>query len=276
MKLTLTIRGRRVEIELDGGRSLAIALDFDGAQPNLLGVPPASRHTMRQGLFVGSTREGGPCNVDQISFIPHCNATHTESIGHIVSQPVPVADAVGSGLAVAALVTVQPRKAAETADTYSPPPQLDDRLITADDLQSALGRMGGTEFDAVILRTLPNDPAKKNARYGHNGLVPAYFTSTAIELLHHRGVRHLLADIPSIDRIFDEGQLTNHHLFWNVPQGSHLLGPDSLWRRTITEMIYVDDDVTDGLYLLNLQVPQFVLDAAPSRPLVFRAQAVET
>ena len=38
---------------------------------------------------------------------------------------------------------------------------------------------------------------------------------------------------------------------------------------TITEMVYVEDSVADGLYCLNLQVPAFELDAAPSRPILY-------
>ena len=35
-------------------------------------------------------------------------------------------------------------------------------------------------------------------------------------------------------------------------------------------MIYVDEKIEDGKYLLNLQIPSFVSDAAPSRPLIFK------
>ncbi|RMF59615.1 MAG: cyclase family protein, partial [Calditrichaeota bacterium] len=36
----------------------------------------------------------------------------------------------------------------------------------------------------------------------------------------------------------------------------------------------VPDRVEDGVYLLNLQIPGFVSDAAPSRPLLFEIQPV--
>ena len=35
-------------------------------------------------------------------------------------------------------------------------------------------------------------------------------------------------------------------------------------------MIYVDDKIKDGHYLLNLQIPSFVSDAAPSRPIIYK------
>ena len=35
-------------------------------------------------------------------------------------------------------------------------------------------------------------------------------------------------------------------------------------------MIFVDNNISDGSYLLNLQIPAFVADAAPSRPIIFK------
>jgi hypothetical protein len=35
-------------------------------------------------------------------------------------------------------------------------------------------------------------------------------------------------------------------------------------------MIFVPSSVEDGAYLLNLQIPAFVSDAAPSRPILFK------
>ena len=84
-----------------------------------------------------------------------------------------------------------------------------------------------------------------------------------------RGIEHVLVDIPSLDKMHDEGRLTNHHLFWNVPAGRHALTTDTKISKTITEMIFVPNKVRDGCYLLDLQVPEFMSDAAPSRPVIF-------
>jgi hypothetical protein len=91
----------------------------------------------------------------------------------------------------------------------------------------------------------------------------------AAEYLDRRGVRHLLVDFPSLDRYRDEGLLTAHHIFFGVPEGTHRLGEGSRTDRTVTEMIYVPDSVADGLWALSLQIPAFLLDAAPSRPLLY-------
>ena len=39
--------------------------------------------------------------------------------------------------------------------------------------------------------------------------------------------------------------------------------------RTITELIYVPEEVTDRQYLLNLQIAPFENDASPSKPILY-------
>ena len=101
---------------------------------------------------------------------------------------------------------------------------------------------------------------------------PPFFSFEAMEYINSRNVQHLLVDLPSIDRTFDEGKLSGHHTYWNVVQGSHDVDPTTHSLRTITEMIYVPMEVADGSYLLNLHVAPFVGDAAPSRPLLYLLQ----
>ena len=56
--------------------------------------------------------------------------------------------------------------------------------------------------------------------------------------------------------------LAAHHLFWDVPAEPN-------FQKTITELIYVPNEISDGNYILNLQVSNFANDAAPSRPMLF-------
>jgi len=84
------------------------------------------------------------------------------------------------------------------------------------------------------------------------------------------GVQHLLVDLPSVDRPLDEGKMTTHHIFWGVPEESHEVDPKNHSKKTITEMIYVANEVEDGQYFLNLQIPNFVADATPSRPVLYK------
>lgn len=98
---------------------------------------------------------------------------------------------------------------------------------------------------------------------------PPFLSLDAMRLIVDLGVQHLLIDLPSLDRTSDEGQLSAHHVFWNLEQGSHEIQNDSELNKTVTEMIYVKDEIADGRYFLNLQIAPFVADASPSRPLLF-------
>ena len=90
-----------------------------------------------------------------------------------------------------------------------------------------------------MIRTLPNDESKLTETYLEE--IPPFFSTEAMEFIDEIGVKHLLVDLPSIDRIFDEGKLSNHRIFWNVEQGSFELKKDSFKNKTITELIYVSE-----------------------------------
>jgi hypothetical protein len=100
--------------------------------------------------------------------------------------------------------------------------------------------------------------------------MPPFFSTEAMKFIHQSNIRHLLVDVPSIDRLFDEGKLSNHRIFWNIEQGSFEVNQSTLLHHTITELIFVPNEITDGMYLLNLQIAPFVSDAAPSRPIIFK------
>ena len=60
-----------------------------------------------------------------------------------------------------------------------------------------------------------------------------------------------------------------HRTFWDLPIGKQVLKVKPAKHRTITELIFVPNTVKDGLFLLDLQVAPFALDAAPSRPVLY-------
>ena len=272
MNATLEIDGRTWKVDLGRPLDISIPLDFRGAQPNAYGVPPATAQAYEDAHFVGDTRRGGSCNFETCRLIPHCNGTHTECVGHISYERISVHTILQDTLVPATLVTVASTPAGETGDTYRPPKNQADRLVTREALQTALSDAEMGFLQALVIRTLPNDPAKRVRRYLE---APApYFSVEAMQLIVGRDVQHLLVDLPSVDRAFDEGRLTAHHLFWQVPEGGHDVDPARGSRKTITEMIYVPDEIPDGRYVLNLQIPDFVADAAPSRVRLFRVQEI--
>ncbi len=132
-----------------------------------------------------------------------------------------------------------------------------DHVITAEQLEPLLA---GRTADALLIRTLPNNEEKKHLNYSSTN--PAYFEPEIVQLLDALGVKHLLVDLPSVDREIDGGVLAFHHAFWNVPEQPR-------FDRTITEFIFVPDKAEDGFYLLNLETAPFVNDATPSRPVIY-------
>ncbi len=246
---------------------ISIPVRFDGRQPNAYGVQPATSRPVRAGSLVGDTRLGGSVNFEQYTFIPHCNGTHTECVGHITDVRISVRECLQDVIVPAVLVTVEPER--DGGDLVITLSGLKDKLVTP---QTALqaGTPAVQSGKALIVRTLPNDDGKLTAEYGETS-IPPYFTADAMQFIVESGFEHLLVDPPSIDRLFDDGKLTNHRIFWNVEGGSREVTADTRIHSTITEMIYVPSEIEDGEYLLNLQIAPFESDCSPSRPLLLRA-----
>jgi len=259
--------------QLSQGKSVAIELQFDGPQPNHFGAPTATSQPLQIGQFVGDTRQGGSCNVSEIKMVPHCNGTHTETVQHIVHQEISIGQAATESFMLGLLISVETVPVTQTSDSYRPALNPDDRVITAAAIQSAIRNDAVSQPTALIVRTKPNTTEKIWQSYGEDN-APPFFTIEAMGVISRLGITHLLVDLPSIDRMYDEGKLTNHHLFWNVPENTHQLIDGSLVEKTITEMIYVDDSIQDGIVLVNLQIPPFSGDAAPSRPMLWPLEEV--
>jgi kynurenine formamidase len=268
MNFEIKLLSGTFEINSDNPIDISVPLIFGGEQPNIYDAPKASSKACEIGDFIGDTRRGGSCNFEEYKLIPHCNGTHTECIGHISFERVSIWETLQDVFIPSTLITVASVKAGETDDTYNPPKNDNDYLITKDSLESALDEADESFFDGLIIRTLPNDESKKSRRYAENP--PPFFSLDAMNYIAERGIKHLLVDIPSVDRNFDEGKLSCHHIFWNVEQGTNRVDVNNHSMNTITEMIYVPNEVADGNYLLNLQIASFVSDAAPSRPVIFR------
>lgn len=273
-KLSIEINGSIYKIDADKPLSIAIPLRFGGAQPNAYDVERAASKPCEAGAIIGDTRRGGSVNFEQYKLIPHCNGTHTECAGHITHERISVHDCLKDSFVLASLISVAPEKASATNETYAVGLHADDLLITRKAIENSAFSTQHSAFNtiptALIIRTLPNDESKLTRTYLNE--IPPFFSTEAIEFIRASGVRHLLVDMPSIDRIFDEGKLSNHRIFWNIARGAFETSEKSLIHNTITELIFAPDEIADGNYLLNLQIAPFASDASPSRPILFALQ----
>jgi kynurenine formamidase len=268
MKINLIINQQNYSADLSSGKSIAITLLPDGEQPSHFGAPACTSQTLEGGGFIGDTRRGGSCNVNQLTIVPHCNGTHTESISHIVNEKVPVYRAISSSFFPAALISVEPELASDVSDKYLPIFDEKNCVITRAQLEAKLASYENAQLIGLAIRTLPNSDKKRTTIYNDDNY-PVYLTNDAMSYLVERQVEHLMVDFPSVDKMYDEGLLSNHRLFWNVVLDEKTLNQNSSLYKTISEMIYVADDIIDGFYLCNLQVPEIETDAVPSRPMLY-------
>ncbi len=268
MQLKVTLGARPYQVNAADPIDISIPLVFNGYQPNTYGVPPATAAAYEDGRFVGDTRRGGSCNFESYRLTPHCNGTHTEGVGHITHQRISIHDILKDAFIPATLITVDPEPSSTTTESCVPSKNPEDVLITAKNLYYKLEAAPREFLSALVIRTRPNDDSKIARDYMKTP--PPFFSLEAMDYLAELGIKHLLVDVPSLDRLYDEGQLRAHHMFWSLPPGSHDVDEVAYSLNTITEMIYVPDRVDDGRYMLTIQIPPFVSDAAPSRPLLFR------
>lgn len=271
MTARFEIGGRLLSADFARPLSIAIPLEFGGPQPSCFDAPPATARPFLAGPFVGDMRAGGSCNCELVTLAPHCNGTHTECVGHVTEERVAVTDCVKGGVVFALVVSIAPVAAASTEEGSDPVPAEGDLLITAAALQAATARHVGPDPRALVIRTLQGGADGPLQSY-RAAAPPPYLSRQAAAWLVDRGIEHVVLDLPSADRTDDGGRLTAHRIFFGLPAGSRRAAEARRPQSSITELAWVPAGIADGYYLLDLQIPAFQADAAPSRPLLYPVQ----
>lgn len=255
MNITIHNKNKSYKVNLRNSIDLSIGIGTPGARAWY--VPDPIIEPVRMDNFVGSVKAGASTNFFNIQFNPHGHGTHTEGLGHVTEEKQNLDDCLKEYFFMASLITIDPKKIDEATEEGT---HAGDHIIDGELLEKA---SEGVVEEALIIRTLPNNLSKKTLNYSNTN--PPYLTLSAARWLVEKNVHHLLLDLPSVDRENDEGKLSVHKIFWGLPQ-ARISG------KTITELVYVPDTVKDGTYFLNLQVPSFMNDAAPSRPVIFEVR----
>ena len=209
------------------------------------------------GDWIGKVAEGqSSTNFNNLYFNPHAHGTHTECLGHITKEFYSINQCLKQFFFRATLISVQPEKAGE------------DLVISKTQIEKVLKSSPNSEIksEAIVIRTLPNEISKKSLKYSNTN--PPFLSEEAALFLRESGIQHLLIDLPSVDKEKDDGKLLAHKAFWNV-KDINQVNDDARFNCTITEMIYVNDSVKDGSYILNLQFASFENDASPSKPVLY-------
>jgi len=245
LNIELTYKEVQYTADLANPIDISIPLKSGPETVNAFSAPRMKIVPIVSGDFIGDTKEGGSVNSKIITLNPHGNGTHTECVGHISKEDFFLNNCLQQFSFVARLITVQP-ETLENGDTIIRTRHLEDCDLSA--------------ISALIIRTLPNESEKLTRNY--SGSNPTYFSTDALRYIVELGVEHLLIDLPSVDREEDGGALEGHHIFWKYPS-------ETREQATITELIFVPNEILDGVYLLHHQVSSIESDASPSKPVLY-------
>ena len=246
MKAIVEYNSRKIEVDISNPLDISIPIDISKKNVNAWYVDdPKIFPESFDGEKI-AVSEGAVVNFNNIHFNPHSHITHTECVGHITEEVHSVNKNLKYFIFLAELVTVAP----ESRDG--------DFVISAKQLKTGLKNK---KRDAIVIRTLPNLSDKKEMQYSNTN--PPYLLEEAAIYLREKGIKHLLIDLPSVDKEKDDGQLLSHNAFWNTSGKLRM-------NATITEFIYVPNTIEDGEYLLNLMIAPFENDATPSKPVLYQ------
>ena len=250
MKATIN----NIQIDLSKPIDISIPLSNTDENPIAWYIEKPEIEPVVFGDWIGSVEKGASTNFNNIFFNPHGHGTHTECLGHITKEFYSINQCLKQFFFTAELISIEP----ESVN--------DDLMITKRQIEIALN---GNAPEAIVIRTLPNLESKKHKKYSKTN--PPYLADAAATFIREIGIQHLLIDLPSVDREEDEGKLLAHKAFWNVKEVNNL-NDDARLNCTITEMIFVEDAIHDGSYILNLQIAPFENDASPSKPVLFKIE----
>jgi len=258
---------KNYRVDINNSFDISIPYEFNGAQPNFYDVREGQLEYLQSGGTVYSVAKGGGCNVPEVSLNIHCTGTHTEYVGHLLENPGDVGMLLKNVMIPAVLITVDPNSFGNSRESYHCDVEEDEQVISKESIQNEFRKWEEYQPQALVIRTTPNSEQKISHRFTQH--TPPFFTNDALRFITNIDIQHLIVDLPSIDRIEDNGILGNHRIFWgscNNVKGE--INPEST--DTITELAFIEDDILDGFYFLNIQLPHFVCDAAPSRPILIK------
>ena len=249
MQATINFNSCNYTIDLSKPIDISIAIDVSKKNINAWYLDAPKIFPVTDDGWTGSVAKGADVNFNNIQFNPHSHITHTECVGHITEKVHSINKNLNKFFFLAEVITIAPEQLENK-----------DLVISKKQLKHALGNK---KRDAIVIRTLPNLSDKKSMQYSNTN--PIYLLEESAIYLKEKGIEHLLIDLPSVDKEKDEGQLLSHNAFWNTDGELRM-------NATITEFIYVPNNVKDGSYFLNLMIAPFENDATPSKPVLYKIQ----
>mgnify|MGYP000272654161 CR=1 FL=1 len=252
MIATIQHQDTNYQVNLDKGIDLSIPMRADAESVRAWYVDPISIDPVKGDGFVGAVNQGGSVNFNNIFFNPHGHGTHTECLGHITEEFYSINELITEFWHLALVCTVQP-ELNEKGEAIIKTKHIKDQLLA------------NPNCNAIIFKTLPNPESKKGKNYSSTN--PPFISESCAKFICDHGIDHLLIDLPSVDPEVDGGKLLAHRAFWNF-------SGERRKHASITELIYVPNNVNDGIYFLHLSFAAFHNDASPSKPIIYPTQKI--
>ncbi|MFG6687261.1 cyclase family protein [Mariniflexile sp. HNIBRBA6329] len=246
MFATIQYKSKKYQIDLSKPLDISMPLKASKSNVNAWYIGEPKMEPVIIDDWVGSVKKGASVNFNNIQFSPHAHGTHTECVGHITKAFHSVNKNLKQFFFTAELISV-------AAEKY-----MKDTVISKKQIELLLK---DNTPEALVIRTMPNTADKKKRQYSNTNWT--YITEEAMVFIRNKGIKHLLIDLPSVDREYDGGKLLAHKAFWDFDGKLRL-------DATITEFIYVANKIEDGSYILNLQIAPFENDATPSKPVLYK------
>jgi hypothetical protein len=242
MYLELKIDTKSYNVNLNNPIPIHIGISRHN-QVSAYGLPKATFSTVVDGSFIGDVSKGGSCNVENLQISPHGNGTHTEGVGHVHTNHQSILSNYKKYFYLAQLISVEPNQ---------------NNQLEASSFTNVLTN----EVEAIVVRTIPNNPDKLIADYA-NFSAP-FFSKDCISFFNsYESLKHIITDLPSLDKS-EDSNLTAHKLWFLNPKDQ-----SPILDKFITELVFVPNHIPDGLYLASISPMPAETDATPSSVILY-------
>ncbi len=241
MIVELEALGRKWQVDLDKAHDCSSTFGDSAREPRAWHAPPVKVEPVKMGDWVGSIEAGASVNFYRLELNPHGNGTHTECYGHIDGGHQKLNDHLQKHHFIAYFH----RQAASQ--------QGQDLVLLKQDLP---------EIDWQAIDAFAIEAQGVQFPQDFTGTNPVYFEPELCAFLAQKGVKHLICNLPSVDREEDGGALAAHKAFWHYPAAIRK-------EATITELAVFPKEMLEGHYWLHLQTSPIHNDAVPSRPFFY-------
>ena len=90
MEIKVEVLNKILRADFDKPIDLSVEVKKGAGSSMAFFAPEVNIDPIRVGSFIGDVSKGGAVNTNIISFNPHGNSTHTESLAHITEENLPV------------------------------------------------------------------------------------------------------------------------------------------------------------------------------------------